>query len=103
MAHMSKSVHTLLGAIPLNGVRRIDVGLEGDWSGTVVTVWTRDQGLVGFDEAVRSDLDRKPSAELYFDGAWVGVHCFRVDDGRNVLDEDLAMELVRQVEQHIGR
>ncbi len=100
---MSENVHSLVRAIPLDGVERIDVGLEGDWSGTVVTVWTRDQGLIGFDQAVPSDADHKPSAELYFDDAWVGVHCFRVDGGRNVLDEDLVMQLVQQVESGMGR
>ena len=95
-------VRALLEGIPLDGILRIDVGLEGDWSGSVVTVWTRDWGLVGFDQVVRSHSDHRPSAEFYFDGAWVGVHCFRIEEGRNVFDEDLALELVRQVELRLA-
>lgn len=76
---MTEHVHALLRVIPLDGILRIDVGLEGDWSGSVVTVWTRDQGLVGFDHVARSHSDHQPSAELYFEGAWVGVHCFRIE------------------------
>ena len=98
---MTTHLHDLVRAVPLDRVARIDVGLEGDWSGSVVTVWTRDGGLVGFERVERSHPAHKPSIELYFDGAWAGVHCFRVNAGVNEFDEVLAKDLVRLVESHI--
>ena len=99
---MSTHIPEVVRSAPLHGIVRIDVGLEGDWSGSVVTVWTRDSGLIGFDRVKRSHPVHKPSLELYFDRAWVGVHCFRNHAGRNVFDEDLAEDLVGLVESRIG-
>jgi hypothetical protein len=98
---MTEAARALIEAIPLDEISRIDVGYEGDWSGSVVTVWTRDSGLVGFERVPHSHNDHIPSAELYFDGAWVGVHCSRIEGGRNVFDQVAAEDLVRQVEARI--
>ena len=92
----------IAGDVNVQGLLRIDVGLEGDWSGSVVTVWTREGGLLGFDAVVRSHPEHKPSAELYFDGAWIGVHCFRVEAGVHVFDEAAARGLVEEIESRLS-
>ena len=69
-------------------VDRIELGLEGDWSATVRTVWSRDQGFLGFDG---------PATELYLADGWIGVHCFRFEDGRYMLDREKAEALIKHV------
>jgi hypothetical protein len=100
---MTGAARSLIEAISLDEIVRIDIGYEGDWSGSVVTVWTREHGLLGFDGVPDSYSDHIPSAELYFDGAWVGVHCYRTEGGRNVFDRGAALDLVRHVEARIAR
>lgn len=97
-----RKIHELVRAVPLDGITRIDVGMEGDWSGSVQTVWTRAGGFSGFDEIVREHPVQTPSVELYFHGAWLGVHCFRVEKGRKIFDEDLAEALIHLVEARLS-
>ena len=68
----------------------------------MTTVWTRDRGFVGFDAVTRSHPEHRPSAELYFEGAWVGVHCFRRRGGRNELDEELVKALIQMADRATG-
>ncbi len=44
----------------------IELGLEGDWSATVRTVWSRDQGFLGFDGPATEHTDFRPALELYY-------------------------------------
>lgn len=87
--------------IPLDGILRVDVALEGDWNRTVATVWTRDGGRSGFSAVARSHPTFKPSLELYLEAAWVGIHCFMRVAGDNVFDEELAAEVLEYVEGRI--
>ena len=64
-------------------------------------VWTRESGALGFDAVVTSHPTCRPSLELYFDGAWVGLYCFRVTADGNVFDADLAAQIVRWVEYQL--
>ena len=98
---MIETVRALIVGIPLQHIMRIDAGLEGNWSGSVVTVWTRNQGMVGFERVARSHATHKPSLELYFDGTWVGIHCFKTRTGQNVFDEELATELIALIAARI--
>ncbi len=93
-----KEMPLIVREISLDGIRRVDVALEGDWSPTVITVWTRDRGRSDFSAVVRSHKTFKPSLELYFEGAWVGIHCFNRVDGENVFDEELATKVLEFVE-----
>ena len=95
---MPKTFHEVVASVPVAKITRIDVGLEGDWSGSVVPVWTRESGALGFDAVVASHPTHRPSLELYFDCAWVGMHCFRATAAGNVFDADLAAQVVRWVE-----
>lgn len=102
MPESRDEILSLLASIPLQAIRRIDLGLEGDWSRTVVPVWSRQEGRLGFEDATRSHREHRPSLELYFDGAWVGIHSFRRDGEMNVFDERFADEVIRWVESELG-
>ena len=88
----------ILYALPLHALAKIDVGLEGDWSPTVTTVWTRSDGLIGFDDVARHHASHKPSLELYFAGSWFGIHCFSRVGDQNIFDERLARGVIAEVE-----
>ena len=92
------AVPAALHAIPLDAIMRIDAALEGDWSATVVPLWTRAGGFLGFDGVVRRHPDRRPALELYCPGYWVGIHCCREEAGAFVLDEARARAVVAYVE-----
>jgi len=88
----------LVRSVPLDGILRIDVGLEGDWSPTVVTVWSREAGFMAFSGVIESHPTYKPSLELYFQGVWLGIHCFNRTNDENVFNKDFA----RQVIDYVG-
>ena len=92
----------LLSACNLAELKRIDVGLEGDWSPTVRTVWTRTDGRMEFDGAVMEHDSNQPSLELYFSDRWVGLHCFRRTGGTNVLDGAYLDSVIADVEAAIS-
>ena len=98
---MESKIHEYVRAIPTDNILRIDIGLEGDWSSTAVTVWTRDNGLLGFDEITRFHAINKPSLELYYGNFWLGIHCFQRDKKMNTFDEQLAREIVKFVEHNL--
>lgn len=93
----------LLSACPLDDLARIDVGLEGNWSPTVTTVWSRKDGLLDLSEVVKEHERFKPSLELYFSDGWIGLHCFRREDEGNLFDEDLLRSVVQNVEAALAR
>lgn len=93
----------ILKEISLDDLERIDVALEGDWSPTVVTVWSRERGLQGFSGITRSHETYKPSLELYFGDTWVGIHCFKRVDNQNVFDEEFALRVIGHVENIAGK
>lgn len=87
----------ILDGVQLDGILRIDAALEGDWNGTVATVWWRGETEPDFSQVVREHREYRPSLELYFAGKWVGVHCFRREGDRNRFDEEKARALVSEV------
>jgi hypothetical protein len=99
----SKEIPDILSRIPLDGIVRIDAGLEGDWSPSVATVWSRESGFVGFSNVIRSHPSHNPSLELYFDGAWLGIHCHTRINGKNVFDETFARRIIEFVEKSLGQ
>ena len=53
----------LISDISLNKLKRIDAGLEGNWNPSVVTIWTRNEGLIGYDrlkDLVEINADKNP-------------------------------------------
>jgi len=98
----SRTIPLIIHEISMNTIQRIDVALEGDWSPTVVTVWSREQGLIGFSEVTRSHPEHKPSLELYFKDSWLGIHCFTDIDGQNVFDEEFSTRIIEYVERKLS-
>jgi hypothetical protein len=86
-----------LQSVPVERVVRIDAGLEGQWSETVTAVWSPESGVVNFSDVVRSHPDYRPALELYLDDCWIGIPCSVFQDGRHVLDEDKARQLIEYV------
>jgi hypothetical protein len=91
----------LLEEISLTNLHRIDVALEGDWSSTLVTMWTIKDRFLEFSEDQMSHEVFKPSVELYFDNSWVGIHCFKRIKNMNVFDKELALEIIDYVEARL--
>jgi len=79
-------------------VVRIDVGLEGDWSASVWTLWSRESGRDLEASMPSGPTSLRPAAELYLRDGWIGVHCGRWDGGVYTLDEGLLSALVGFVE-----
>ncbi len=67
--------------------------LEGNWNPTVATIWTKDDGFMGFSKAKKSHEAFKPSIELYFKSSWIGIHCFERVADKNVFDEKMAISI----------
>jgi len=95
---IQKDIPSILGEIALKKIQRIDAALEGDWNATLVTVWTRDKGLIDFSDVIWVHPRFKPSLEMYFEGAWLGLHCFNRIKGENVFDEKFARQIISYVE-----
>ena len=93
-----KDIPLIVREISLDEIQRVVFGLEGDWNPTMVTVWTRDKGTLGFSKVTRTHSTFKPSLELYFADAWLGIHCFNRINGENVFDEKFAVQLLEYVE-----
>jgi hypothetical protein len=94
-----KPLPQLLGEVSLDTLERVDVGLEGDWSPSVVTVWSRTRGLIGFDDVTRSHPSFKPSLELYFKSSWLGIHCYKLRAGENQFDAPFATRVIEYIER----
>ena len=94
----TKEIPLIVREISLDKIQRIDLALEGNWSPTVVTVWSREQGVIGFADAILTHPDNKPSLELYFEDSWLGIHCFNRIDGQNVFDEEFATRIIEYIE-----
>jgi hypothetical protein len=94
-------VRELVERLSLDDLVRIDVGLEGDWSPSATTVWTRDDGVVGFDAAPQGHDRHIPSLELIFPEHWVGLRCYVREGNRNAFDEGLARTVVEVVERRL--
>jgi len=90
----------ILMDISYHDVKRIDVGLEGNWNPTVVTVWSKEKGFLGFFSVPRSHAEFKPSIELYFSDTWVGIHCYKKCDKSYVFDEKLALRIIEFVSKN---
>ena len=85
----SNRIPEIFSSIPLRGILGIDIALEGDWSPTVVKVWSRDSGSIGFTKVVESHPLHKPSIELYFQDFWLGIHCFTRENDVDVFDKSI--------------
>ncbi len=62
-------------------------------------MWSPATGFTGFDQVVRDHPKYRPAVELYLADGWIGIPCFRVSDGQNVLDEAKARRLVQMCDR----
>jgi hypothetical protein len=81
-----------LAGVDFQRIVRLDVGLEGDWSGSVSAVWTRADGFLGLPDLRHARL--RPALELYFEGGWIGLHCFRAEPDGFALDAAAVQQVV---------
>ncbi len=102
---MSKSdnIPKIIREISLNHLRRIDISLEGNWNFNIVTIWTRENGFNGLSGIIRSHQTFKPSLELYFEGYWVGLNCFKIIDNNNVFNEELALKVIKYIDEYFTK
>ena len=93
----------ILTEVSLDRLVRIDAALEGDWSPSVVTVWSREDGFVGFESVASRHPTFKPGIELYFEDTWVGIHCYRRVDDENIFDTELARSVIEYVQRFLRK
>lgn len=98
-----KNIPDVVKKIHLGDLLRIDVALEGNWSPTVATVWTRDNGFIDFLKVKKSHKVFKPSIELYFEDFWIGIHCFERIGNKNIFDEKLAMNIIDFIDKTLKK
>ena len=96
-----KDIPQILEEISYDRLERIDLALEGDWNATVVTVWLKDSGLLGFEKSKIKHPEFKPSLELYFKDVWVGIHCYQTINGQNVFDKQKAEKIIAYIEKQL--
>jgi hypothetical protein len=98
-----KSIPPWVWDVPMEQVIRADAGLEGNWSETVRQVWSQSTGFAGFEQVVASHPGYRPALELCLSDGWIGIPCFQVRGGQNLLDEAKARLLIECVESRQGR
>ena len=100
---MNKYLPKIIKHIYFDDLERIDGALAGNWNPTVTTVWTREDGFIGFSKVKKSHPKYKPALELlYSDGSWVGVLCYNRVNNENVFDEKLALNIINYVHEKLG-
>ncbi len=61
--------------VPLDRIREVHAGLEGDWSQSATVIWSRGRGRTGFGAVADQHASHRPSLELYLEDGWVGLPC----------------------------
>ena len=103
MPPLPDRLERVLAALSYEALLRIDVALEGAWSETVGPLWTPADGFLGFSHVPAPRPGLRPALELYFAGYWVGIHCYRDEQGEYVLDRDLAALVIAEIEARVNR
>ena len=97
----TKKLPDILKEISLADIIRIDYALEGNWNNTVVTIWSRDKGFIGYPEENLMHNTLKPSIELYFNKLWLGIHCYNRINNKNIFDKEYADIIIKYIEDNI--
>jgi hypothetical protein len=100
---MYSKLPSILKQVNLDKIQRVDIALEGDWNNTVVTVWNTDEGLIGFDNVIKSHQSLKPSIELYLTDIWIGIHSFKTENNLHIFDEQYASDIIDFIEEKIKK
>ena len=87
-----------LDHVPLHDLVRVDLALEGAWSETVRPVWTAAEGRLDLPGDELRHPRHRPALELYFDGDWIGLHCYGEVGGEFVFDRSRAEAILTYIE-----
>ena len=96
-------VPAILNSIDYSLLSRIDLALEGNWNSTVRVLWTKEKCLAVIDCSDLTHEWMKPSIELYFKSEWIGIHCYKQANGKNVYDADCAREIINYIEKKLDK
>lgn len=94
---MDPDLSRIIDNLPLSRLERIDCAFEGDWSGSVHTLWSPEAPEVQLPDATWATDRYKPSIELIFDTTWFGIRCYTEDDGIYRLDAPRATAIIEYV------
>lgn len=94
---MDPDLSRIIDNLPLSRLERIDCAFEGDWSGSVRTVWSPDVPEVRLPDRTWTTARYRPSIELMFDSSWFGIRCYTEGDGIRRLDARRATEIIDYV------
>lgn len=84
--------------INLQAILRVDYSMEGNWNHNLKVIWSKKEGFLGYEGINTAHEIHKPCVELYFDGYWLGIHCYKVIDGKNVFDQEKADLIIEYIE-----
>jgi hypothetical protein len=93
----------VLACAPVEELLRVDAGLEGAWTESARTLWSRGDGLSGAEAFHLRDRTSLPCLELMFTDGWIGVRCSVRRRDSNVLDEALARHFIATIERRLSR
>ena len=97
---MSEELFDVIRKLPLEKVEKIDAGLEANWNATVTTLWTKNDGFLGFDKLEKEHSENKHCVELHFDnGCWFGFLCSDRINDKYVFNEKLVLEIIEMVKR----
>lgn len=94
---MDSDVIRTINGLPLRELKRIDCAFEGDWSGSVRTVWSCDDPAVNLPGPAWVSDRFLPSLELMFDTTWFGIRCYTEQGGTYGLDVERATAIIDHV------
>lgn len=92
----------VLKEINLNGIIRLDYSMEGNWNHNLKVLWTREAGFLGYDGITLAHKSYNPCLELYFDGYFLGIKCFKRKGNLNVIDKELIDLIIKHIEFSIA-
>lgn len=101
-AHLNALIADVIARAPVDQLLSVDGGLEGAWTESARTLWSRHDGLSDATAFDLRDNASLPCLELMFPGGWIGVRCSVRQGDHNVLDQRLARTLIRSVEQRLA-
>jgi len=87
----------------LNQVVRIDLGLEGAWSETVVCVWDPEHAFSGVPTDFPARRELRPALELYLPDGWIGIQCAMEVDAVYSVDVERVRRIAERVAEAVAR
>lgn len=89
----------LLEGLPIHTITRIDLWVRS-LNGSS-TVWTPEQGFLGFPKDQPFDASPVQGLELYFHAVWIRLRCNRTAHGWDLFNEQLAFAVIVYLTQRL--